>query len=73
MCLGTIQGVPKKRIDKKLLVGAAHDFNSQVLNLFGFSLSVSFWLVYHLKILAHLGRATAVFRRRICLFSVQNQ
>ena len=37
-----IQGVPKKRIDKKLSVGTAHDFNSHFLNLFGFSISVSF-------------------------------
>ena len=29
-------------IDKKLLVGAAHGFNSQFLNLFAFSISVSF-------------------------------
>ena len=36
-----IQGVPKKGIDKKLLFGAAHDFNSQFLNLFGFCISVS--------------------------------
>ena len=35
-------GCPKKGIDKKLLVGAAHDFNSHFLNLFGFSISVSF-------------------------------
>ena len=37
-----IQGVSKKHINKKLLVGAAHNFNSQFLNLFGFSISVSF-------------------------------
>ena len=30
-----VQGVPKKGIDKKLSVGAAHDFNSQFLKLFG--------------------------------------
>ena len=35
-------GVPKKGIDKKLSFGAAHNFNSQFLNLFGFSISVSF-------------------------------
>ena len=36
----------KKGIDKKLLVGAAHDFNPQFLNLFGFSISVSFvWCI----------------------------
>ena len=36
----------KKGIDKKLLVGAAHGFNSQFLNLSGFSISVSFvWCV----------------------------
>ena len=41
-----LQGVPRKDIDKKLLVGAAHDFNSQFLNLFGFSISVSFiWCI----------------------------
>ena len=44
--LKEIQGVPKKGIDKKLLVGAAHDFNSQFLNLVGFSISVSFvWCI----------------------------
>ena len=32
----------KKGIDKKLLIRAAHDFNSQYLNLFGFRISVSF-------------------------------
>ena len=32
----------KKGIDKKLLIGPAHGFNSQLLNLFGFSVSVSF-------------------------------
>ena len=32
----------KKCINKKLLVGAAHGFNSQFLNLFGFSISASF-------------------------------
>ena len=36
----------RKAIDKKLLVGAAHDFNLQFLNLFGFSISVSFvWCI----------------------------
>ena len=44
--LSHIQGVPKKGIDKKLLVGAAHDFNPKFLNLFGFSISVSFvWCI----------------------------
>ena len=32
----------EKGIDKKLLVGAAHGFSSQFLNLFGFSISVNF-------------------------------
>ena len=32
----------KKGIDKKLLIGPVHGFNSQFLNLFGFSISVSF-------------------------------
>ena len=32
----------KKGIDKKLLILPAHGFNSQFLNLFGFSISVSF-------------------------------
>ena len=41
-----LQGVPKKCIHKKLLFGAAHYFNSEFLNLFGFSISVS---CYHLK------------------------
>ena len=41
-----LQGVPKKGINKKLSVGAAHDFNLQFLNLFGFSISVSFvWCI----------------------------
>ena len=40
------QGVPTKASIKKLLVGAAYDFNSQFLNLFGFSISVSFvWCI----------------------------
>ena len=39
-------GCPKKGVDKKLLVGAAHDFNSQFLNLSEFSISVSFvWCI----------------------------
>ena len=42
----TFYRVSQKGIDKKLLVGAALDFNSQFLNLFGFSISVSFvWCV----------------------------
>ena len=42
----TLQGVPKKGIDKKLSVGAAYDFNSQFLNLFGSSISVIFvWCI----------------------------
>ena len=41
-----VQGVPKKGIHKKLLVGAAHGFNSQFLNLLGFSVFVSFvWCI----------------------------
>ena len=36
----------EKGIDKKLLVGPAHRFNSQFLNLFGFSISVRFaWCI----------------------------
>ena len=36
----------KKGIDKKLLFGAAQGFNSQFLDLFGFSISVSFvWCI----------------------------
>ena len=36
----------KKGIDKKLLFGAAQGLSLQILNLFGFSLSVSFvWCV----------------------------
>ena len=40
-------GCPMKKVSiKKLLVRAAHDFNSQFLNLFGFSISVSFvWCI----------------------------
>ena len=37
-----IQVSHKKGIDKKLLFGAAQGFNSQFLNLIGFSISVSF-------------------------------
>ena len=45
-----LQGVPKKGIDEKLLVGAAYYFNSQFLNLFGFSISVSFvWCIILIK------------------------
>ena len=41
-----LQGVPKKGIDKKLSVGVARDFNPQILNLFGFGISVSFvWCI----------------------------
>ena len=32
----------EKGIDKELLIGPAHGFSSQFLNLFGFSISVSF-------------------------------
>ena len=32
--MSTIQGVPKKGIDKKNLVGAAHDFSLLFYNLF---------------------------------------
>ena len=39
----------KKGIDKKLLFGAAQGLNSQFLNLFGFSISVTFVWMYHLK------------------------
>ena len=36
----------EKDIDKKLLFGAAQGFNSQLLNLFGFRISVSFvWCI----------------------------
>ena len=36
----------RKGIDKKLLVGAAYDFSSQFLNLFRFSVFVSFvWCI----------------------------
>ena len=37
-----LQRCPEKGIDKKLLVRAAHGFNSQFSNLFGFSIPVSF-------------------------------
>ena len=41
-----VQGVLRKSIDKKLLVGAAHDSNPQFLDLFGFSIFVSFvWCI----------------------------
>ena len=36
----------KQGIDKRLLIILAHGFNSQFLNLFGFSISVSFdWCI----------------------------
>ena len=42
----SIQGVPKKVSIKKLLFGAAQGLNLQFLNLFGFSISVSFvWCI----------------------------
>ena len=37
-------GCPIKSIDKKLSIGLAHSFSLQFLNLFGFSISVSFVL-----------------------------
>ena len=46
-CL-TTQGVPKKGIDKKLLVGAAHDFNS-VFEFIWIQYICKFCLAYHLK------------------------
>ena len=46
LTLGTNTGCPKKGINKKLLVGADHDFTSQFLNSFGFSVSESFvWCI----------------------------
>ena len=46
----TSTGCPIKKVSKKkLLFGAAQGLNLQILNLFGFSLSVS--VVYHLKTL----------------------
>ena len=42
----------KKGIDKKLPVGAAHGFNSQLFNGFGFRISGSFvCLGFHFKYL----------------------
>ena len=49
-----IQGVPTKGINKKLLIGVAHDFNPQFLNLFGFSISVSFVWITIQEIWMHL-------------------
>ena len=51
----------KKVSIKKHLVGAAHGFNLRFLNLFRFSISVSFvWCIIQ-KIWKHLGKVTAVF------------
>ena len=61
----------KKGIDKKLLSGSAQGFNSQFLNLFGFSISESFLWCINEKIWTHLGKVMEVFRRRMCLCSVQ--
>ena len=36
----------KKGIDKKLLMGAAHDFNPQFFNLLGFSIYISVSFVW---------------------------
>ena len=48
-------------MDKKLLVGAAHGFNSQFFNSFGFSISVSYvWCIIQ-KIWAHLGKVNSSF------------
>ena len=67
-------GCPKRKgIDKKLSFGTAHNFNSQFLNLFGFSMSVSFVWCFIWKIWTDLGKVTAVFRRCTCFFSVQIQ
>ena len=45
--MGTNTGCSiKKGIDKKLLVGPAHGFSSQFLNLFAFSICVSFGEIY---------------------------
>ena len=63
----------KKGIDKKILFGAAQCLNLQFLNLFGFSISVSFvWRIVY-RIWTHLGKVTAVFRRGMCFFSVEIQ
>ena len=61
---------PASLASQVLLFGAAQDFNSQFLNLFGFSISVSF--VCCLKIWMHLGKITAVLGY-VRVFSVQIQ
>ena len=59
----------KKGIDKKLLFGAAQGLNLQFLNLFGFSISVSFvWCIIQ-RIWTHLGKVIAVFRRGMCFLA----
>ena len=66
-----LQGVPshKKGICKTHLVGAAHIFNSQFLNLFGFSMSVSLFSVLLIsdKCVNQIGQCTLgwVFALRI--------
>ena len=63
----------KKGIDKKLLFGAAQGLNVQFLNLFGFSISVSFVCRIIYRIWTHLGKVIAIFRRGMCFSSVQIQ
>ena len=59
----------KKGIDRKLLFGAAQGLNLQFLNLFGFSISVSFvWCIIY-RIWTHLGKVIAVFRRGMCFLA----
>ena len=61
----------KKGIDKKLLFGAAQGLNSQFLNLFGFSISVSFvWCIIY-RIWTHLGKVIVVFRRGMCFLALK--
>ena len=54
----------KKISIKKLLFGATQGLNLQFLNLFGFSISVSFvWCIIY-RIWTHLGKVIAVFSER---------
>ena len=64
--LSNSTGCPIKKVSIKILFGAAQGFDSQFLNLFGFSICVSFVWCIILRIWTHLGKVMVVFRR--CMF-----
>ena len=63
-------GCPMKKVSmKKPLFEAAEGLNLQFLNLFGFSISVSFvWCVIY-RIWTHLGKVMAVFLTDMCFLA----